>query len=168
MTLAYEAPAVEMAADARSTGQFVAFTCAGQGFGIDIMAVREIRSWSAVTPLPAAKADMLGVLDIRGEVVPIYDLARRIGCAGTGEPEPACQVILVVSLPGRDIGLVVDGVSDIVTVEPQDMRPVPRLEGATANFVSGMVEAAHRLVAILDPQQIFATAEEEMEFAYLD
>lgn len=130
--------------------QYVTFTCAGQVFGIDIMAMREIRNWSPVTPLPGQKPDVLGIIEIRGRVIPVHDLALRIGCSAEKRPQHEGQVILVLVIDGRDMGLLVDAVSDIIEVEADGLLPVPEIEGSAARFLGGIARHGDALVAILD------------------
>ena len=140
--------------------QFVTFTCAGQNFGIDIMSMREIRNWSPVTPLPAQKPDVLGVIDIRGRVVPVHDLALRIGCSAERQTQHDGKVILVLKVAGHDMGLLVDSVSDIIEISADDMLPVPQIEGSAARFLAGIARQGVTLVAILDEEIVRTNAVE--------
>ena len=134
--------------------QFVTFTCSGRAFGIDIMSVREIRSWSPTTELPGQPHGAKGVLDIRGSVVQVYDLAVLLG--GYGSEVNTGQVVLVVSLDYQDVGLLVDTVSDIIFAQPEDLRPVPASGGDRSNaMVSGMFKNEDRLIAILNLNAMF-------------
>ena len=143
-----------------ATRQFVTFTCAGQNFGIDIMSMREIRNWSPVTPLPAQKPDVLGVIDIRGRVVPVHDLALRIGCSAERQTQHDGQVILVLKVAGHDMGLLVDSVSDIIEINADDMLPVPQIEGSAARFLAGIARQDDTLIAILDEEIVRTQAVE--------
>ena len=144
------APPVE----ARALEQYVTFTCSNRAFGIDIMSVREIRSWSPTTELPGQPHGAKGVLDIRGSVVQVYDLAVLLG--GYGSEINTGQVVLVVSLDQQDVGLLVDTVSDIIFAQPEDLRPVPPSGGDRSNaMVSGMFKNEDRLIAILNLATIF-------------
>jgi purine-binding chemotaxis protein CheW len=130
--------------------QYVTFTCVGQVFGVDIMAMREIRNWSPVTPLPGQKPDVLGIIEIRGRVIPVHDLALRIGCTTERKTQHEGQVILVLVIDGRDMGLLVDAVSDIIEVDAESLLPVPQIEGSAARFLGGIARHDDELVAILD------------------
>ena len=143
-----------------ATRQFVTFTCAGQNFGIDIMSMREIRNWSPVTPLPAQKPDVLGVIDIRGRVVPVHDLALRIGCSAERQTQHDGKVILVLKVAGHDMGLLVDSVSDIIEINADDMLPVPQIEGSAARFLAGIARQDDTLIAILDEEIVRTQAVE--------
>ncbi|WP_297110210.1 chemotaxis protein CheW [uncultured Devosia sp.] len=154
----FETPPGEgISAEAR---QFITFSCAGQNFGIDIMSMREIRNWSPVTPLPAQKPDVLGVIDIRGRVVPVHDLALRIGCSAERQTQHEGKVILVLKVTGHDMGLLVDSVSDIVDVNAADILPVPQIEGSAARFLAGIARHGETLVAILDEEIVRTNAVE--------
>jgi len=136
--------------------QFVTFTCGSRAFGIDIMAVREIRSWSPITELPNQPFGAKGVLDIRGNIVQVYDLATMLGASGGYGEEKAGQVVLVVSLQAQDVGLLVDTVSDIIFAQGEDLRPAPKANGRQdTGSVMGLVKTQDRLVAILDIKALF-------------
>lgn len=149
-----EAEAASQQVEARVPNQFVTFTCGERAFGIDIMCVREIRSWSPTTELPAQPFGAKGVLDIRGSIVQVYDLESMLG--GMGGGGQSSQVVLVVSLRNQDVGLMVDTVSDIIFAQPEDLRPVPASKGGRgAGPVSGLVKNEDRLIAILDLAALF-------------
>ncbi|MHA6297863.1 chemotaxis protein CheW [Devosia sp. CAU 1758] len=137
-----------------SARQFITFACAGQTFGIDIMSIREIRNWSRLTPMPASKPDVLGLMEIRGRVVAVHDLALRIGCTANRVTDQAGQVILILSVRGNDMGLLVDSVSDIVEAQEADMLPVPQMDASAARFLAGIARVGDELVAILDEQVV--------------
>ncbi len=134
--------------------QFITFSCAGQTFGFDIMSIREIRNWSPLTPLPASKPDVLGVMDIRGRVVAVHDLALRIGCSTDRIIDQSGQVILILSVKGKDMGLLVDSVSDIVEAQESDMLAVPEMDASAARFLAAIARVGDQLVAILDEQVV--------------
>jgi purine-binding chemotaxis protein CheW len=147
------APAQPMA-DVNAPNQFVTFTCGKRAFGVDIMSVREIRSWSPTTPMPNQPFGADGVLDIRGKIVEVYDLAAMLGAMGSGVETG--RVILVVSLGERDVGIIADTVSDIIFTKPEDMRPAPAKDDGQGNScVSTLVKNEDRLIAILDLKILF-------------
>jgi purine-binding chemotaxis protein CheW len=150
-------PGAEVSAGTR---QFITFTCAGQSFGVDIMSMREIRNWSPVTPLPAQKPDVLGIIEIRGRVIPIHDLAMRIGCRTERQAGHEGQVILVLSIRGHDMGLLVDTVSDIIEIKSENVLAVPQIEGSAARFLAGIARQGDTLVAILDEETVLREAVE--------
>ena len=134
--------------EASTTNQFVTFTCGQRLFGIEIMSVREIRKWSKTTPMPNQPYGACGVLDIRGSIVEIYDLASMLGAHS--EQDEASKVILVVSLGSRDVGVIADTVSDIIFAKPDDLRPAPNGQGRGDTTVSKLVKSGDQLIAVLD------------------
>jgi purine-binding chemotaxis protein CheW len=158
-TLAFDGPA----SFEESTGgsaqrvpnQFVTFAAGDNDYGIDIMAVREIRSWSPTTMLPGQPFGARGVLDIRGSVVEVYDLSTMLGGPQT-EARPG-QVVLVVALGTTTVGILVDSVSDIIFAREEDFRTAPRAtqQGDRDGKVSGLVKHEDRLITILDLQALF-------------
>eukprot|EP01035_Chromulina_nebulosa_P000755 gene755-1021_t len=137
--------------------QFVTFSTGDKSFGVDIMSVREIRSWSPTTQLPGRPFGAKGVLDIRGSVVEVYDLSAILGSDAT-EPKPG-HVVLVVAMGATDVGILVDSVSDIIFAEPGDFRDAPMSGTASESAkVSGLVQQKDRLIAILDLNALFPQA----------
>ncbi len=130
-------------------------TCevAGQLFGLDIMAVREIRAWTPATPLPQVPDFVAGVVNLRGTVLPVVDLAARLGWAAT-EASPR-HAIIVVQLGGKTMGLIVDSVSDIVTL-PKDSLQQPPASGEedVVRFLQGLAALGDRMVMVLDLNQL--------------
>ncbi|GIT92063.1 chemotaxis protein CheW [Jannaschia pagri] len=114
----------------RFNRQLLTFKCSGRGFAVDIMDVREIRSWSRPTPLPHAPPHMLGMVNLRGSVLPVTDLAQRLGQAPTEDRQR--NVIIVIQKKDRVHGLLVDAVSDIVTPSPDQLQDVPPIVGGNA------------------------------------
>lgn len=133
----------ELAASARAS-QFVTFTVGVNAYGVDIMAVREIRSWTKTTNLPDANHAARGVLDIRGEIVEVFDLTSLLGTAAQSANDN--QVVIVVAIGDRDVGLAVDAVSDIVDAEARDFADPPHKGGK----VAAIVRQEEHLISILD------------------
>ncbi|CTQ34062.1 chemotaxis protein CheW [Jannaschia rubra] len=109
--------------DPATVAELLTFRCGGQSYGIDIMAVREIRGWSEPTPLPHAAPFMRGMVNLRGAVLPVMDLAQRLGQARTVD-DPR-NVIIVVQDGRRVHGLLVESVSDIVHPGADQLQDVP-------------------------------------------
>ncbi len=104
-------------AGADNPRQFITFTLDAQEYGVDIMRVREIKGWTETTALPQAPSYVRGVINLRGIIVPILDLRARFGM-GTTIPT-RMHVVIIVITDTRTTGLLVDAVSDIITVEPR-------------------------------------------------
>lgn len=133
--------------------QFITFRSGGQEFGADIMAIREIRGWTATTSLPHAPSYVRGVINLRGVVLPVVDLKARLGL-GLTDANPK-HVIVVVETARRTIGLLVDAVSDILTVTAGEIQPAPDLARETGNeFIDGLAVLADRMVTILSMDRL--------------
>lgn len=146
--------------------QFITFTIGAEEYGVDIMAIREIKGWAATTELPNEPTHMRGVIDLRGTIVPILDLRARFGGERT-QANPR-HVIIVVAVGDRMAGILVDAVADILAVTETDIQPVPQMDnGHAGNFLKGLVTVEGRMVALLDLGTVFdfETAPETSEAA---
>jgi purine-binding chemotaxis protein CheW len=134
--------------------QFVSFTVGDSEYGIDIMAVREIQGWTQVTRLPNTPDYVRGVLNLRGAIVPIFDLRCRF--SGTLTEATPLHVVIIIAVGDRIMGLLVDAVSDIVTVSSDEVLDVPDVEtGADQRFLSGLITVDGRMVALLEINKLF-------------
>ncbi|WP_245187952.1 chemotaxis protein CheW [Frateuria flava] len=133
--------------------QQLTFSLAGEEYGLDILAVREIRGWTPVTRIPQAPHYVLGVLDLRGTVVPVLDLRLRFGLVR--DEYPPTTVTVIVTVAGRPFGVVVDAVSDVVDVQPDQIRPVPDM-GTTVDteYLRGLTAVQGRMVLLLDVDKL--------------
>ncbi len=137
-----------------ATRQFISFTIGDEEYGVDIMAIREIKGWTATTELPNTPPFIRGVINLRGAIVPILDLRARFGAARTSASDR--HVIIVVAVGVRVAGILVDAVADIITVATGDIQPVPQLDHtAAAGFLAGLVAVEGRMVALLDLNHVF-------------
>lgn len=128
--------------------ELITFEVEDQSFGIDIMAVREIRAWTPATRLPRVPHYMAGVVNLRGTVLPVVDLAALLGWQAT-EATPR-HAIIVAQIDGQARGFIVHSVSDIVTADASKIQPVPSTaEGGIGAFLEGLVEIDDRMVMIL-------------------
>jgi len=134
--------------------QFISFTIGDEEYGVDIMAIREIKGWTASTDLPNTPHYMRGVINLRGAIVPILDLRARFG-RGITEAS-ARHVIIVVAVGARVAGLLVDAVADILAVAASDIQPLPQMDRTESGFLTGLVTVEGRMVALLDLDQVFA------------
>lgn len=140
--------------------QVLTFVLGNETYGVDILRVQEIRGWSAVTKIPHAPPHVLGVLNLRGSIVPIVDLRMRF-CLDRAEYTTVTVIIVVsvISAAGRrDFGVVVDGVSDVVDVNPEEVKAAPELgaKGAT-DYIRGLVPVAERMVVLLDIDRLIGS-----------
>lgn len=129
--------------------ELVAFRVADQEYCFDIASVREIRGWTAATPLPHSPEYVCGVINLRGSVLPVMDLAARFGEPKT-IPE-ARHVVIVTQVRDQIIGLLVEAVLDILTIESDMLQPTPDVASETAkSFISGMIAMEDRMMRLLD------------------
>ncbi|MBP7063037.1 chemotaxis protein CheW [Ferrovibrio sp.] len=136
--------------------EFLTLTVAGQDYAIDILSVREIRGWVPETPLPNCPASVRGVINLRGLVVPIYDLRARLGAAPHNPS--ATNVVIVVEATNAQYGLLADAVSDIVSADGVDLQPVPATGiAAENNFITALLTRADRMISVLDLDLLVAT-----------
>lgn len=145
------------------SGQFLSFSLGKETYGIEILRVQEIRGWESVRPLPDVPDYVKGVLDLRGTIVPIVDLRIRFG---NPDPEylPTTVMIIVAVRNGDDshqlVGVVVDGVSDVLDAGETEVKPPPRLQGSISQkYVSGMISLPSAMVVLVDIDHMLSDAE---------
>jgi purine-binding chemotaxis protein CheW len=142
-------PQVSIAGGAGSASQqFITFTLSAAEYGVDIMAVREIKGWSETTAIPNAPSFINGVINLRGVIVPIMDLRARFGMEVI-TPTPM-HVVIIINTGARTTGLLVDAVSDIIAVAPDAVRPIPDMGyGTRETLLSGLVALSDRMVSLV-------------------
>jgi purine-binding chemotaxis protein CheW len=134
--------------------QFVSFEIGGTSFLIPIDRVVEFRTWVEPTGVPHTPDYVRGIVNIRGEIVPIYDVSARLG-KGPADAGPRHVVVIVRGQDGRSIGLLVDSVTDIVTAKNEDMAAMPAIEGGDATpFMSGVVFLAEKILGVTDVDRL--------------
>lgn len=139
-----------------SLRQFITFTVGAEEYGVDVMSIREITGWTEATELPEAPEWVRGVVDIRGEIIPILDLRTRFG-GGRTQAGPR-HVVIVVTCGGRPMGLLADAVADIVDVAIAEIRAVPEAVRAGEGFVSGLLSVEGRMIAVIDLDHVVGAA----------
>jgi purine-binding chemotaxis protein CheW len=141
-----------------NTLQFISFRIGKEEYGVDIMSVREIKGWVPATRLPNSPHYVRGVINLRGLMVPIYDLRARFG---GGETEiTRTHVIIIVKVEERVFGVLVDGVSDILTVSEDKIMPPPEMDATIDGaYLRGLVTINERMVALLMLDRLFAANE---------
>jgi len=138
---------------AAPTVQQLTFNLAGEEYGVDILSVREIRGWARVTRIPQTPEYLLGVLNLRGAIVPIMDLRLRFGLER--ESYGDSTVVIIVAIAERLFGIVVDAVSDVVDIDPAAIKPVPDM-GAVVDtrYLRGLATHVERMVMLLDVEKL--------------
>jgi purine-binding chemotaxis protein CheW len=137
----------------QDANEFLTFRLGAEEYGVDILKVQEIRSWEPPTVIASAPAFVKGVIDLRGAIVPIFDLRLRFGL---GEPRyDRSTVVIILNLAQRVIGIVVDAVSDVVALAAQQIRPAPQLGGALdTGFITGLGALGDRMLILTDIERL--------------
>lgn len=154
--------------DPKSHSQALTFMLGEETYGIDILRVQEIRGWSAVTKIPASPAHVLGVLNLRGSIVPIVDLRKRFDLEHVDYTATTVVIVLSVNVSNgkKNVGVVVDAVSDVVDIPLDSIEPAPDLGSEEATkHVQGIATVGERMIILLNIDRLTglsaATAQDE-------
>lgn len=129
--------------------QFLTFSLDGQEYGIAILKVQEIKGWDKMTPIPNSPPYVKGVLNLRGVIVPVFDLRLRFGLPEADRD--AFTVIIVVNIGGRLAGIVVDAVSDVINIGAEQQCTAPEYDGQkNREFIKGLAQVDHKLLILLN------------------
>lgn len=143
-----------MAADGNALqSQLLTFEMGGEEYGVDLLQVTEIIEYGTLTQVPTMPAVVRGVVNLRGHVLPVVDLAARFGIAASPVTRRSCVVVVVTELAGErvQVGLVADAVHEVVGVDPAEVLPPPAFGSAVgASFLTGMVQKKEKFVMVLD------------------
>ncbi len=140
--------------------ELIAFRIGDQEFCVNIMSVREIRGWTPATPLPNSPSYVLGVINLRGVVLPIINLSIRLGMKPV-EPE-ARHVIIVAQAGAKVVGLLVEAVSDILTVNDDNIQPTPEVTSdLEKQYARGILAIDKRMICLIELGALFPDAESE-------
>lgn len=133
--------------------QYLTFMMDNEEYGVDILAVQEIRGWESATPIPNSPSHVKGVINLRGSIVPLFDLRQRFGLV---EQEPnALTVSIILKLETddsrREIGILVDAVSDVYSILDKQMKINPDVgESHNADYVSNLATIDGKTIILLD------------------
>jgi purine-binding chemotaxis protein CheW len=140
--------------------ELLTFRLGDQEYSLDIMCVREIRGWTRTTPLPHAPKHMKGVINLRGTVLPVMDLAERLGMESREHTER--NVIIVVKHKDSMTGLLVDAVSDIIALTESDLQPPPEMStNSQAGVIKALTLLDERMIRVLDLSNIIELEKSE-------
>ena len=129
--------------------EYLAFSLGGEEYVVDILKVQEIRTYEGVTRIANMPAYIKGVMNLRGTVVPVVDLRIRFN-VGKAEYD-ATTIVIVMNIGRRTIGVVVDGVSDVVVLKSSDLRPAPEIAGVLrAEYLQGVAILDNRMLIVVD------------------
>lgn len=143
----------EIKSESAQVHELIAFRMGHQEYCVDVMAVREIRGWTPATRLPHAPSYMLGVINLRGTVLPIVDLSARMGFLPT---EPTTRhAIMVTEIGDQVVGLLVDAVSEIFSAAADKIQPTPDVASQLAKtIVRGVIPAEGRMISVISLDNI--------------
>jgi purine-binding chemotaxis protein CheW len=136
-------------------GQHLTFALGEQEYGIELLRVQEIKGYTAITPIPRTPPHIKGVINLRGAVVPVMDLRAKFAM----EPVEYNKftVIVLVTIADKVLGVVVDAVKDVLTLNEGQIQPPPDLgERTDARFLQGLAAVGDKLIAMLDIDTLFA------------
>jgi purine-binding chemotaxis protein CheW len=145
--------------------QFLTFLLGGEPFAISILVVKEIIEYGQLTAVPMMPDFIRGVLNLRGQVLPVIDLSARFGRQQSEIARRTCVVIVEMDNDGdkQDVGVVVDSVSEVMDISANAIQPAPAFGAKIrADFISGMVEVDERFVIILNVDQVLSIDEMAM------
>ncbi|HET8647568.1 MAG TPA: chemotaxis protein CheW [Vicinamibacteria bacterium] len=140
-------------------GQYLGFHVGDQEYGVPILTIREILEYEPVTRVPSAPPSVRGVINLRGSVVAVVDLALKLGLAGTRATARTCIVIVEALLHGRPavVGLLADAVSHVIELAPRDIEPPPSFgTRPRAEYLHGLGKVGRRFVLLLDIDRVLS------------
>ncbi|MBY0572417.1 MAG: chemotaxis protein CheW [Undibacterium sp.] len=140
------------------TNEFLAFTLGNEEYGIDILKVQEIRGYEAVTRIANAPEFLKGVINLRGIIVPIVDMRIKFNL---GTPTyDQLTVVIILNIGSRVVGMVVDSVSDVMTLLPEQVRPAPEMNTTFNNdFLIGLGTLEARMLILVDIEKLMSSPE---------
>jgi purine-binding chemotaxis protein CheW len=148
-------------ADRERASSYVVFHLGGEGYALEVMRVQEVKDMLALTEVPGGPKSLLGVINLRGRVVPVYDLRLPFGLSREATATRAPCVLIVESNLGSEIqitGLLVDRVSDVLEFSPEEVQAAPQLGlGKATPFVRGLIRHQDAFLLVLDLDRIFST-----------
>lgn len=140
------------------TREVLVFVLGREEYGVDILKVQEIRGYEKVTPIPSAPDYLKGVVNLRGVIVPVIDLRVKFRLADVRYD--SFTVVVILRIAGRVIGIVVDGVSDVVHFAHSDVKPAPQLGALVdSSFLAGVATQDDRMVLLVDIERLLSTGE---------
>lgn len=138
--------------------EYLAFTLGREEYGIDILKVQEIRGYETVTRIANAPDFIKGVINLRGIIVPIVDLRIKFQLERVEYNQ--YTVVIILNLSDRVVGIVVDGVSDVLTLQSQQIKPAPEFSGALdTEYIRGLGSIDERMLILVDIERLLMSAD---------
>jgi len=151
-------PAAALASPVTSLREFLAFKLGEEEYGIDILRVQEIRSYEQPTRIANAPAFIKGVVNLRGVIVPIVDMRVKFNLADVSYD--SFTVVIVLNIGNRIVGMVVDAVSDVITLTPEQLRPVPEFNSSIAiDHLLAIGAIDDRMLILMDIEKLMTSHE---------
>ena len=137
----------------KQANEFLTFTLGHEEYGIDILKVQEIRSYEAPTTIANAPGFIKGVVNLRGVIVPIVDMRIKFGVGDVGYND--FTVVIILNVAGRVVGMVVDSVSDVISLSPEQIRPAPAFGAALdTEYITGLGTIDQRMLILMDIEKL--------------
>jgi purine-binding chemotaxis protein CheW len=138
--------------------EFLAFTLGREEYGIDILKVQEIRGYEAVTRIASAPEFIKGVINLRGIIIPVVDMRIKFRL---GEPTyDQFTVVIILNIKGRVVGMVVDSVSDVTTLTPDQIKPAPDMGSSfDSQYMIGLGTIDERMLILIDIDKLMSSPE---------
>lgn len=138
------------------TGEYLTFKLGGESYGIEILKVQEIRGYDAVTQIANSPDYIKGLINLRGKVLPIVDLRIKFNLQNFDYNE--FTVVIILNLSGREVGVVVDGVSDVINLKADQVRDVPSLvTSIDTTYIVGLAMLAEQMIILVDIAQLMTS-----------
>lgn len=158
-----QSPAQENSASSPSAGnnEYLSFTLGKEEYGIDILKVQEIRGYDAVTTIANTPEFIKGVINLRGIIVPIVDMRIKFNLGQVTYDE--LTVVIILNIAKRVVGMVVDGVSDVLSLKPEQIKPAPEFGGTfDTQYLMGLGTVDNRMLILVDIEKLMASNDMEL------
>jgi len=153
-----EPKAVEVNSPRDLEGKYLTFTLQGESFGVDVLKVREIIRQAAITAVPHMPAHILGVINLRGKIIPVIDLRRRFDLPPIAADGQTCTVVVHVKLPNGKLtamGMAVDGVEEVISFNAAEIEETPSFGGQiTVDYILGVAKLKGTVKVLLDIDRV--------------
>ncbi len=142
----------------QSTNEFLTFRLGGEEYGMDILKVQELRGYEAITQIANAPEFIKGVVNLRGIIVPIVDMRIKFQLGDATYDQ--FTVVIILNVVGRVMGIVVDGVSDVISLNQNQMRPTPEFGSAIdTEFIMGLGTVNERMLILVDIEKLMGSTD---------
>lgn len=146
------------------SGEFLTFTLGGEEYGVDILKVQEIRGFDNVTRIANTPEHIKGVINLRGVIVPIIDLRLKFHLSKIEYDQ--FTVVIILSIGSRVVGVVVDSVSDVIQLDPEQVKPAPQLGEVTdTDYILGLGSIDGRMIILADLEKLLAVEDLNLQQA---